>query len=401
MNFLEQAKKIENQIIRDRRNLHKIPELRLNLPKTSSYIRKRLDEMDISYDTLINGNSIVAYIGTYSDKCIGFRADMDGLEIKEETDLPYASIHDGLMHACGHDGHVATALGACRILKDNEDKLNNLVKVFFQPGEEIPGGARPMILEGCMDKPKVDRIIAIHQGELFGDYPKGTIAYKSGEMMASMDTFTLKIKGKGGHAARPDSFIDPISIISEINNGFYKIISREIDPLNPALISITQIHGGTNQNVIPNEVFEEGTVRCFDEKTRAYLEERMNNLATNIAKAYRAEAVFTYNRFYPSLINDEEFTYFVRDIAIDILGRENVFEVKKPSMGGDDFAFFLKEAKGTYLSLNNLKPSSDGITYPHHSSKFDIYEDTLYIGCGLLAEVCYRYLRKDKWWINL
>lgn len=392
MNFLKQAKNIENQIIKYRRNLHKIPELRLHLPKTSAYIRKRLEEMDISYDTLMDGNAIVAYIGTYHGKCIGIRADMDGLEIKEETGLAYSSIHNGLMHACGHDGHIAMALGACQILKDNENKLNNLVKIFFQPGEEIPGGARPMIEEGCMDNPKVDRVIAIHEGGLFGDFPKASIAYKSGEMMASMDTFTLRVIGKGGHAARPASFIDPISIISEINNSFYKIISREIDPLDPALISITQIHGGINQNVIPDEVFEEGTIRCFNEKTRDYLEERMQNLATNIAKAYKAEAKFSYNRYYPSLINDEDFNNFVKDIATDILGKENVFEIKKPTMGADDFAFFLKKAKGTYISLNNLKPSADGITYPHHSSKFDIYEDTLYIGSGLLAEICYRFL---------
>lgn len=392
MNFLKQAKNIENQIIKDRRNLHKIPELRLHLPKTSAYIRKRLEEMDISYDTLMDGNAIVAYIGTYHGKCIGIRADMDGLEIKEETGLAYSSIHNGLMHACGHDGHIAMALGACQILKDNENKLNNLVKIFFQPGEEIPGGARPMIEEGCMDNPKVDRVIAIHEGGLFGDFPKASIAYKSGEMMASMDTFTLRVIGKGGHAARPASFIDPISIISEINNSFYKIISREIDPLDPALISITQIHGGINQNVIPDEVFEEGTIRCFNEKTRDYLEERMQNLATNIAKAYKAEAKFSYNRYYPSLINDEDFNNFVKDIATDILGKENVFEIKKPTMGADDFAFFLKEARGTYISLNNLKPAADGQTYPHHSSKFDIYEDTLYVGSGLLAEVCYRFL---------
>lgn len=393
MNFLEQAKNIENQIIKDRRNLHKIPELRLHLPKTSAYIRKRLEEMDISYDTLVDGNAIVAYIGSFSDKCIAIRADMDGLEIKEETGLSFKSVNDGLMHACGHDGHVAMALGTCQILKDNEDKLNNLVKIFFQPGEEIPGGAKPMIEEGCIDNPRVDRIIAIHEGGLFGDFPKGSIAYKSDEMMASMDTFTLKVIGKGGHAARPTSFIDPISIISEINNSFYKIIAREIDPLDPALISITQIHGGINQNVIPDEVFEEGTIRCFNEKTRDYLEERMQILATNIGKAYRAQAKFSYNRFYPPLINDEDFTYFVRDIAIDLLGRDNVYKISKPSMGADDFAFFLKEAKGTYLSLNNLKVSSNGITYPHHSSKFDIYEDTLYIGSGLLAEVCYRFLK--------
>lgn len=392
MNFLELAKEIEDKIIYDRRRLHQIPELELNLPKTSAYICKRLDKMGISYDKLIGGNAIIAYIGNYKEKCIAIRADMDGLEIKEETDLEFKSLHNGLMHACGHDGHVAMALGACELLKANEDKLGGLVKVFFQPGEEIPGGAEPMIKEGCLENPKVDRIVAIHEGGLFGEYPKGTIAIKKGEMMASMDAFTLKIIGKGGHGARPESFIDPISIISEINNAFYKIISREIDPLNPSLISVCQIHGGVNQNVIPDEVFEEGTVRCFNDETRDSLENRMKEVSVNIAKAYRAKAKFSYKRYYPSLINDDDFTDFVIKVATKLFGNEKVVNLKNPTMGADDFAFFLKKAKGTYISLNNLKPHSDGQTYPHHSSKFDIYEDTLYLGSSLLAEVCYRYL---------
>ena len=268
--------------------------------------------------------------------------------------------------------------------------------MLFQPGEEIPGGAKPMIREGCLENPKVDRIIAIHERGLFGSYTKGTIAVKNGEMIASMDAFSLKVIGKGGHGARVESFIDPISIIGEINNAFYKLISREMDPLNPALISICQIHGGVNQNVIPEIVFEEGTVRCFNDETRDFLEKRMVEISSNISKAYGAKAEFTYKRYYPSLVNDSDFTKFVKDTATDLLGASRVITLSKPTMGADDFAFFLKKTKGAYISLNNLKPYVDGRTYPHHSSKFDIYEDTLYIGSGLLAEVSYRFLRKEN-----
>lgn len=396
MNFLEKAKNIEDTIIRDRRNLHKIPELELNLPKTVAYVEDQLKAMGISYKKLVNGNALVAQIGTYKGKCIAIRADMDALPITEETGLDFASTHPGCMHACGHDGHTAMALGACRLLKENEGKLDGLVKIFFQPGEEIPGGAKPMIDEGCMENPKVDRVIGLHQGGIFGIFPTGTIAYKKGEMMASMDTLIIRIKGQGGHGAKPDSFIDPIATISEINLGLQKIISRELEPTESALISICQIHGGTCQNIIPDEVWEEGTVRTLNEKTRTFVEKRIKEVVENIAKAYRCEGIVEYKRFYPSLVNDDDFTAYVKDIAADLLGKENLIELKKPSMGGEDFAFFLKEAKGTFLSLNNLKVNPDGKIYPHHNSKFDVEESTFYIGASLLAEVSFRYLKENK-----
>lgn len=394
MTFLNQAKKIEKTIIKDRRNLHKIPELQLDLPKTVAYVEDRLKSMGISYKKLVNGNAIVAEIGSYNGKCIAIRADMDGLPITEETGLDFQSTHPGSMHACGHDGHTAMALGAARLLKENEENLNGLVKIFFQPGEEIPGGAKPMIDEGCMENPKVDRVIGLHQGGIFGVLPQGTIAYKKGAMMASMDAFIIRVKGHGGHGARPDSFIDPIATISEINLGLQKIISRELDPTESALISICQIHGGTTQNIIPNEVWEEGTVRNLDEETRDFVEKRMGEIVENTAKAFRCEGILEYKRFYPSLINDDEFTNYVKDIAIDLLGKEKVIELKNPSMGGEDFAFFLNEADGTFLSLNNLKVNEDGNVYPHHNSKFDVEESTFYIGSGILAEVVFRYLNE-------
>lgn len=395
MNFLEKAKNIEDTIIRDRRNLHKIPELELNLPKTVAYVEDQLKAMGISYKKLVNGNALAAQIGTYKGKCIAIRTDMDALPITEETGLDFASTHPCCMHACGHDGHTAMALGACRLLKENEDKLDGLVKIFFQPGEEIPGGAKPMIDEACMENPKVDRVIGLHQGGIFGIFPTGTISYKKGPMMAAMDTFIIKVKGHGGHGARPDSFIDPIATISEINLGLQKIISRELDPTESTLISICQIHGGTCQNIIPDEVWEEGTVRNLNEETRDFVEKRMEEIVENIAMAFRCEGVLKYKRCYPTLINDDDFTAYVKDIATDLLGKEKVIELKKPSMGGEDFAFFLKEAKGTFLSLNNLKVNPDGKIYPHHNSKFDVEESTFYIGAGLLAEVAFRYLKEN------
>lgn len=396
MNFLDQAKNIEETIINDRRNLHKIPELELNLPKTVAYVEDKLKSLNISYKKLVNGNAIVAEIGSYNGKCIAIRADMDALPITEETGLDFKSTHEGCMHACGHDGHTAMALGAARLLKENEDKLDGLVKIFFQPGEEIPGGAKPMIDEGCMENPHVDRVIGLHEGGVFGFLPQGTIAYRNGPMMASMDAFIIRVKGHGGHGARPDSFIDPIATISEINLGLQKIISRELDPTESSLISICQIHGGTCQNIIPNEVWEEGTVRNLNEETRDFVEKRMGEIVENTAKAFRCEGILEYKRFYPSLINDVDFTDYVKNIAIELLGEEKVIELNNPSMGGEDFAFFLKEASGTFLSLNNLKANQDGNIYPHHNSKFDVEESTFYIGSGILAEVSYRYLKEGK-----
>ena len=394
MNCLKIAKEIEDEIINDRRKLHKIPELQLSLPKTVAYVENELKKLNISYKKMVDGNAIVAEIGKYKGKCIAIRADMDALPIKEETSLSFSSIHEGNMHACGHDGHTAMALGACRILKENEKNLDGLVKIFFQPGEEIPGGAKPMIDEGCMENPKVDRIIGLHEGGLFGNFPTGTICYKNGAMMASMDAFILKVKGHGGHGARPDNFIDPIVTISEINLALQKIISRELDPSNSALISICQIHGGTCQNIIPNEVWEEGTVRTVDEDVRDFVEKRMKEISENIARAFRCEAELDYKRYYPAVINDKEFTSYVKNIAQEILGEEKVIEISKPTMGGEDFAFFEKEAKGTFLSLNNLKANKDGKIYPHHNSKFDVDESVFYIGSGLMAEIAYRYLKE-------
>lgn len=393
MTILEQAKDIEDEIINNRRNLHKIPELGLYLPKTVSYIKSVLDSYKVPYKTLINGNAIVAEIyGNEKGKCIAVRADMDALPIKEETGFEYCSIHEGKMHACGHDAHSAMALGAVKLVNENKHLLKGAVKFLFQPGEEIPGGAKPMIEEGAMENPKVDAIIGLHAGSLIAGYKSGSICIKSGALMASMDRFKITVNGKGGHGANPHTTIDPIIIVSEINLALQKIISREISPTTPALISICQIHGGTTQNIIPDSVWVEGTSRTLDEKTRDLVEKRMKEIATNIAKAYGATADVVYERFYPVVVNDSEFTDFFEKVAIDVLGKENVNRIETQTMGGEDMAFFLQKAKGTFFFLNNMKPDKDGKIYPHHNSKFNLDESQFYKGSALLAETCIKYL---------
>lgn len=393
MDILQRAKELQEEIVRHRRELHKIPELELELPKTVSYLTKELKQANIDYHLLLDGNAIVAEIGKEDGgKCIAIRADMDALPITEQTGLSFASTHPGRMHACGHDGHSAMALVAAKILKERESQLKGKVKIFFQPGEEIPGGAKPMIDEGCMENPKVDAIIGLHEGGILGDFPTGIIGVKSGAMMASMDRFKIIVHGKGGHGARPNETIDPIIIISEINLALQKIISRELSPTSAKLISICQIHGGTTQNIIPDEVWEEGTVRALDGETQDYMEKRIQEIAEGIAKTYYARAEVVYERFYPVLNNDESFTNFFEQIAKDMFGDEQVQRIAEPTMGGEDMAFFLQQAPGTYFILSNLKTAEDGVTYPHHNAKFDVVEDVFYRGSALLAQTAFLYL---------
>ena len=228
-------------MIQIRRDLHQIPELQLSLPQTVRYVCQQLDELGIPYYTLVGGNAIVATIqGKETGKCIAIRADMDALPIKENTGLPFSSKHEGRMHACGHDGHTAMALGAGMVLKDLASEFKGCVKIFFQPGEEFPGGALPMIEEGCMENPKVDAIIGLHAGYIYPGVDKGNIGVCSGAFFASMDRFRITVKGKGAHGAYPQLSVDPIPIACEIVSGLQKIISRELPPTSNALISVCE-----------------------------------------------------------------------------------------------------------------------------------------------------------------
>lgn len=383
MDIIKLAKDNENLCIEIRRDLHKIPELELELPKTVKYIKDRLNSWGVEYQELVNGNAIVVLIeGNGGEgQCIGIRADMDALPITEETGLEFASTHSGCMHACGHDGHAAMALTTLKILNENRDAFKGSVKFFFQPGEEIPGGAKPMIDEGALENPRPDYMIGIHNGNVSKMEP-GKIGFREGAMMASMDRFSIKVKGKGGHGANPHETVDPIIITGEILLGLQKIISRELAPYDQALVSVCKIEGGTSQNIIPDEVNMLGTARTLNENARDLIEKRILEISDGIAKTYGGSAELLYERMYPVLSNDAEFTRHVKTLVGEIFP-EDVQDLPDPTMGGEDMAFFLQEIPGTYIFLSNIKPHSDGVRYPHHNSKFDLDESQFYKGIAI------------------
>lgn len=383
MDILKLAKENQAYAIDVRRNLHMIPELELNLPKTVAYITGKLDELNVPYDLLVNGNAIVATIEAddTDGPCIGIRADMDALPITEETGLPFKSTHEGRMHACGHDGHAAIALTTLKILAENRDKFKGRVKFLFQPGEEIPGGAKPMINEGALENPKVDYVIGLHEGGLLKDMDHGCLYFKEGPLMASMDKFTIKVFGKGGHGANPQDTIDPIVISAEIILAVQKIISREIAPTSAALVSICQLNAGSSQNIIPNEVTMVGTARTLNEDDRDLVERRLGEIARGIAKTHGGDAEVDYRRMYPVLINDPLVTQKLIEVGQDLFpGQVHVLD--KATMGGEDMAFLLQEVPGSYLFLSNLN-EVDGQKHPHHNSKFDVDEAEFYKGIAI------------------
>ena len=392
-NIIDLVKQKEAKIIQIRRDLHQIPELELSLPKTVSYVCKQLDELQIPYHKLVDGNAIVALIeGKEKGKCIAIRADMDALPIKENTGLSFASKHEGCMHACGHDGHTAMALGACMVLKELSSEFKGCVKILFQPGEEFPGGALPMIEEGCMENPKVDAVIGLHEGYIYPGVEKGKIGVCSGAFFASMDHFHITVRGKGAHGAYPHLSVDPIPITCEIVSGLQKIISRELPPTARALITVGQIHGGTAFNVIPDEVFIEGTVRSTDESERSFIAKRIEDIASDIAKSYRAEAKIVYDFKYPVLINDEDFTTFFVKNTKELFGEDSIHEISVPTMAGEDMAYFLQKAPGIFFVLSNPIIHDGGKIYPHHSDRFDIDESLFYKGTSAVLATVLKYL---------
>lgn len=391
MDIIKLAKENENLSIKIRRDLHKIPELELELPKTVKYVKNELDKFGISYKEFIKGNGLVATIkGKESGKCLAIRADMDALPIKEETGLSFESTHEGCMHACGHDAHTAIALTAAKIINENKDKLRGSVKFIFQPGEEVPGGADLMIKESCLENPKVDAIIGMHYGKL-ADIPQGYIGFKDNELMASMDIFSIKVKGKGGHGANPQLSIDPIIISGEILMGLQKIISREISPVDRALISVCKINGGTCQNIIPDDVEMLGTSRALKEETRDLIEKRIAEVSDGIAKSYGGSAETEYKRYYPVLKNDPNFTSYVKNITSKLFP-EDIFDLKEPTMGSEDMAFYQEKVPGSFLFLSNLRKAKDGKYYPNHSPKFDLDESLFYKGIAIFVATAFDFL---------
>lgn len=395
LNAIELAKSAEAVMIKWRRDLHQIPELGLELPQTVAYVSSVLEELGIEYDnTFVNGNAIVAMIhgqkkNTASDKVLGLRADMDGLPIKEATGLAFSSLNDN-MHACGHDGHMAMLLGAAKLLQENRDQFSGVVKLLLQPGEEYPGGAEPMIQEGAMLNPTVTRVLGLHEGHIDPKMPKGTIAYKEGPMMASMDRFLIEIKGKGYHGAYPENSQDPIAAAGQLITALQTIKSRNVKAVNPAVLSITRVQGGFNQNIIPDNVELEGTVRALNDETREFIHTKIQQIAHGIGAALEVECVVTYDYKYPPVNNDAQVTAEVVQ-SLEKLFPDQLVEIEDPLMGGEDFAFYLYEAPGTFLFLSN-PADIEGQFHGHHHAKFDVDESLFYMGTAAFVQAALDYL---------
>ncbi len=395
LNAVELAKEVEADIVQWRRDLHQIPELGLVLPQTVAYVKNVLAGLGIEYDaSYVNGNGIVALIHgkkaeLNSDKVLAFRADMDGLPISEATGLAFSSLNQN-MHACGHDGHTAMLLGAAKILQENRDQFAGTIKLIFQPGEEYPGGAEPMIQEGAMLNPKVTRVMGFHQGQIDPKVPKGTIAYKEGPIMASMDRFLIEVNGKGYHGAYPEESQDPIAAAGQLINALQTIKSRNVKAVNPAVVSITRVQGGFNQNIIPDKVELEGTVRALNDETREFIHKKIEQIAHGIGAALDVECVVTYDYKYPPVTNDAQVTTEVVNSLEEIFPNQLV-EVEEPLMGGEDYAYYLYEAPGTFLFLSN--PSDiEGQFHGHHHAKFDVDESLFYMATASFVKVALDYL---------
>lgn len=393
MDIIKEVKAIEKDIINWRRDLHQIPEIGLDLPKTVNYVCEELDKMGIEYYTLVNGNAIVGLIkGTEEGNTIGLRADMDGLPIQEETGLSFSSTNNN-MHACGHDAHTAILLGAAKVLNNNRDKFKGNIKLLFQPAEESPGGAMPMIQEGALENPKVHAVMGLHVGKISEDIPKGNIGICYGNLMAAADIINIKIIGKGAHGAYPELSVDPIVVAAELIMSLQTIISRETKSTDPAVLSICKIQGGTNHNIIPDFVELKGTVRTLNNETRNRIAKRIEEITKGITEAHGASYEYTYDFKYPPVINDRDFTVDFVESAKKILPEEEITEITIPIMGGEDMSYFLEKVPGTFFFLTNLK-EVDGLYYGHHNSKFDIDEQLFWKGSSLLVQAAIDYLNK-------
>ncbi|MEP6793701.1 MAG: M20 family metallopeptidase [Saprospiraceae bacterium] len=366
-----------------RRDLHSHPELSFKESRTSICVKEFLSDLNIPFSEGWAGYGIVASIkGHHDGPLVMLRADMDALPIQEENDIPYRSVHDGVMHACGHDVHTSSLLGVAAILQLHRAHLNGEVKLIFQPGEEkLPGGASIMIREGLMEPVCPEWILGQH---VYPSLPAGHVGFRNGLYMASSDEIYITVKGKGGHAATPHLCIDPILIASRLVVGLQEIVSRNIDPLSPAVLTIGRIYSnGGATNIIPDTVQLEGTLRAMDETWRFNAHQLIREFVDHTCKASGAESEINIITGYPSLQNSEQITSMCQKAAIQYLGQDKVHELPR-RMSSEDFAFYTREVPGTFYRLGTGW-ADEKLNFPVHSNRFNIDESSLETGMGLMA----------------
>ena len=373
-------------IINTRRDLHRIPETAYTEKKTSAYVADYLNREGLDIQTEIAQYGVVGLLDTGKPgPTLMIRADMDALPLQEETGLAFASEHDGVMHACGHDSHMAMVLGAVTVFNKIKNELNGKIKFLFQPAEEGPGGAKPMIEAGVMENPAVDYSIGCH---VWPELPEGTIGVRSGPFLAAMDRFNLKIIGKAGHGAMPHLCVDALEVATQVVSALQRIVSRHMDPMDPTVVTVGSFHAGTAFNIIAGEAELSGTTRTFDLDFWKSSQQRVEKVIRGVCESMGADFELNYAFAYPPTINDEFMSAVVSRCAAMVVGKERVLEPPK-TMGGEDFSFYAQKSKACFFALG---AGREGGT-PVHNPTFDFNEDLMLLGVETYCRVAQELLK--------
>ena len=382
---------VADQVVAWRRHMHANPELSFEEYETSKFITSILEGLDGIEVSHPSGTSVVGRLrGKRPGPVIAIRADFDALPISEDTGLPFASKNEGVMHACGHDGHTSILLGAAKVLSGMRDDLQGEIRFLFQHGEETPpGGARGMIEGGAMDG--VDRVIGLH---LWSPIEIGTVMVNPTRVMAACDIFRIEVKGKGGHIGVPHEAVDPIAIGGQILGNLQHLVAREIDPVESAVVGVTGFNSGISVGVIPPTAVLTGGTNSFSPQVRDLIERRIGEIAAGVCAAHGATCDYEYTRIYDTVLNDPETAGVVDEVAARLFGRDAVRELP-PIMPGEDFSFFGQQAPSCFVLLG-AGNTAKGITAPHHDAKFDVDEDALAMGTRLFVHTALELLEQTE-----
>lgn len=384
----ETIKEYKDELTELRRKLHSEPEVSWEEYRTTDFVCEYLDHLGVSYRRAEPTGVIAEVMGGKPGKTVALRGDMDALSVEElNTDLPYASSEDGKMHACGHDAHTAMLMVAAKALNEIKDELPGNVRLLFQPAEEVAEGAKALVKQGAVEG--VDNVFGIH---IWSQMPTHKVSCTPGPSFASADLFKVTFKGKGGHGAIPQDCIDTAIVASSFVMNVQSVVSRTIDPQQGAVLTVGKMVVGTRFNVIAENAVIEGTVRCFDPATRDHIEAQLTHYAESVAAVYGATAKVEYTRGTQAVINDEESALLVQQVASEAFGEDVIYH-EKPTMGGEDFSFYLDEVPGSFALVGSGNPDKD-TEWAHHHGKFNIDEDALVTGAELYAQYAWAFLNK-------
>lgn len=391
------ADELYDDTVRVRRTIHRAPELSFDEERTAAFVAAELDAAGISCETGVGGHGVVATIeghatgGGRAAPVVALRADMDALPIREENDHDFRSTVDGVMHACGHDGHTASLLTAGRILARLRDTLPGTVRLIFQPAEErAPGGAQAMIADGVLDAPRVGSVFGQHVNP---ELPAGTVGFNPGLFMASTDDVLITVRGRGGHAAKPHDAVDPVAIASQLVVTLQQVVSRSANPVTPSVLTFGRFVAEGAINVIPDTAELAGTFRTVDERWRNQALAQIETVTRDLVASLGGTAEVEILRGYPPVVNDAATTAIARDRAVQYLGEDRVVDLP-PAMWAEDFAYYANERPACFYNLG-IRNDERGIVHPVHSSRFDLDEEALRVGSGLMAWIAVGALERE------